>query len=320
MASHWPRAPRTRSALGFSLACLLTTPHCAQAHEESAIVRAVPCAPPTRRRAARARACASAGSNAREQLPQWLSSCCDCRPARWTRVPPTFCTALCTQNKRRYSSLCRCACAARSQHTGIKHSARFQRAVTLLCALARCSDKQARSYATDRAAQDTRRARACRPSTRLGDEIMLVGLLDGSLHALDPTNGQQLWEFSTGAPLVTSHTQDSLVSATSDAPDFFPGVDGRLYHISEDDRSLEARCRPAPFAPWIACMAANGSAVKSQIRSRERVHPREPVYTPSSRPDPATGLTQNQKDCAECVLSENGAVCGRPGCLPGVLV
>lgn len=88
-------------------------------------------------------------------------------------------------------------------------------------------------------------ARARRPSNRFGDEIMLVGLLDGSLHALDPSNGQQLWEYSTGAPLVTSHTQDSLVSATSDAPDFFPGVDGRLYHISEDDRSLEVRPHPS---------------------------------------------------------------------------
>jgi outer membrane protein assembly factor BamB len=70
---------------------------------------------------------------------------------------------------------------------------------------------------------------------------LLVGLLDGTLHALDPSNGQNLWEYSTNDPLLSSHTQDNLVSAHADAPDFFPGVDGWLYHISEQDRSLEVR-------------------------------------------------------------------------------
>jgi hypothetical protein len=87
-----------------------------------------------------------------------------------------------------------------------------------------------------------------RPSHRIGDEILLVGLLDGTLHALDPSNGQQLWEYSTNDPLLSSHTQDNLVSAHADAPDFFPGVDGRLYHISEQDRSLEVCAAWAPHA------------------------------------------------------------------------
>lgn len=48
MARHWPRrgAAGGASALGIGMACLLATPQAAQAQEESAIARAVPCALP----------------------------------------------------------------------------------------------------------------------------------------------------------------------------------------------------------------------------------------------------------------------------------
>ena len=75
-----------------------------------------------------------------------------------------------------------------------------------------------------------------------------MGLLDGSLQALDPTNGQTLWHFDSGDSLIASHAQDSLVSATHERPSFFPGVDGCLYHINHEDKQLEV----SAVAPYCA--------------------------------------------------------------------
>ena len=56
------------------------------------------------------------------------------------------------------------------------------------------------------------------------EEPLLVSLLDGSLVALDPQTGSQLWTFDTGVPLVSVAQQDG------DAPfSVLPGADGVLY-------------------------------------------------------------------------------------------
>jgi hypothetical protein len=85
--------------------------------------------------------------------------------------------------------------------------------------------------------------------------LLLVGLLDGSLNALDPTNGQTLWDFSSGAALVGSHTPHSVIAAPSGTPDFFPGVDGGLYHVNHDQRQLEV-CMHSPAQIRSTCVCA----------------------------------------------------------------
>ena len=79
---------------------------------------------------------------------------------------------------------------------------------------------------------------------------LLVSLLDGTVHAVDPATGESLWSFSSGGPLVRAHarpTRGEWDRPPGDAPDavalrptrggpavVFPGVDGALYALSSE--------------------------------------------------------------------------------------
>jgi outer membrane protein assembly factor BamB len=74
------------------------------------------------------------------------------------------------------------------------------------------------------------RGNACQP------KLLLVGLLGGILHAVDPDSGESIWEFDSGSPMVSAHSPDTLIGS---APTFFPGADGALYHYNKEARHLE---------------------------------------------------------------------------------
>jgi len=63
--------------------------------------------------------------------------------------------------------------------------------------------------------------------------VVLVGVLDGTVHAVDAASGVERWVFDSGSPLVASNTGSP----------FFPGAEGSLYHYNEDDKQLEVRAR-----------------------------------------------------------------------------
>jgi len=59
---------------------------------------------------------------------------------------------------------------------------------------------------------------------------LLVGKIDGSISSVDAENGNILWTFDSGSPLISSSRgPDSKIQV-------FPGIDGSVY-VLEDDRS-----------------------------------------------------------------------------------
>lgn len=72
-----------------------------------------------------------------------------------------------------------------------------------------------------------------------GDDLFLVGLLDGSLNAIDPETGAVLWRYDSGSPMLSVETLETLVPGQHSTPTFFPGADGGLYHYKKDGGHLE---------------------------------------------------------------------------------
>jgi outer membrane protein assembly factor BamB len=66
-----------------------------------------------------------------------------------------------------------------------------------------------------------------------------VGQLDGVLKGIDTATGETIWQFDSGSPLVSAHTPDSLSRGRVNAPTFFPGADGGLYHYNQGEGKLE---------------------------------------------------------------------------------
>jgi outer membrane protein assembly factor BamB len=63
-----------------------------------------------------------------------------------------------------------------------------------------------------------------RSSPALANDTLYIGSEDGLLYAIDATNGEQLWHFTTGGPITSSPTlADGIIYVTSD--------DGKLYAI-----------------------------------------------------------------------------------------
>ena len=92
--------------------------------------------------------------------------------------------------------------------------------------------------------------RLCRAevSAPTGDDIFLVGLLDGTLNAIDPETGAMLWRYDSGSPMVSVQTLEWLIPGQRATPTFFPGADGGLYHYNSDGGNLEVCRAPATRA------------------------------------------------------------------------
>ena len=63
------------------------------------------------------------------------------------------------------------------------------------------------------------------------EDLLLVGTVDGYLHALD-LDGLVLWDFHTGSPLLSSHTHPSVER-------LIPAVDGSLYILDDSRNRLD---------------------------------------------------------------------------------
>ena len=71
------------------------------------------------------------------------------------------------------------------------------------------------------------------------ENLFLVGLLDGSVNALDPDTGATVWRYDSGSPMVSVQTPDTVVAGHTSTPTFFPGADGGLYHYNKEGGQLE---------------------------------------------------------------------------------
>lgn len=60
-------------------------------------------------------------------------------------------------------------------------------------------------------------------------QLLFVGKIDGSVSAVDGNNGNILWTFQTGSPLIATQKEtDSNVQV-------FPGIDGSIFVLHGDE-------------------------------------------------------------------------------------
>ncbi len=65
-----------------------------------------------------------------------------------------------------------------------------------------------------------------------GADVVLVGTVDGFLHAVAAATGEVLWQFHTGSPLLSSHTHPSVER-------LIPSIDGSLFLFDSERGKLE---------------------------------------------------------------------------------
>lgn len=106
--------------------------------------------------------------------------------------------------------------------------------------------------------------RLCRPEASVpsGDDLFIVGLLDGTLNAIDPDTGAMLWRYDSGSPMVSVQTLESLIPGQRATPTFFPGADGGLYHYNSNGGNLEVLLCASPCSIRFS-LALWGSALAS---------------------------------------------------------
>ncbi len=63
-------------------------------------------------------------------------------------------------------------------------------------------------------------------------EILLVGTLDGYLHAISVDSGEEMWQFHTGSPLLSSFTHPGVEK-------LIPSIDGNLFLFDQVKGKLE---------------------------------------------------------------------------------
>eukprot|EP00873_Tetraselmis_striata_P022954 jgi/Tetstr1/443218/TSEL_031257.t1 len=79
---------------------------------------------------------------------------------------------------------------------------------------------------------------------RDGSDSVVVGLLDGSLAALDTATGELRWRFKSGRPLVSSSASGGGLQSGEGPPLIFPGADGSLYTYQQDGEAAGVQKLP----------------------------------------------------------------------------
>lgn len=75
-------------------------------------------------------------------------------------------------------------------------------------------------------------------------DSVVVGLLDGSLAALDTATGELRWRFKSGRPLVSSSASGGGLQSGEGPPLIFPGADGSLYTYQQDGEAAGVQKLP----------------------------------------------------------------------------
>ena len=113
-------------------------------------------------------------------------------------------------------------------------------------------------------------------------DVLLVSLLDGRVMGLDAANGRILWQFDSGAPLVS-------VAQSSAGVNIFPGVDGGLYAFNGLDGTQARLAVGGGMPPWLVrthmLQAANKPSAASSLPSLQLLYVCAP-YTRACKKQP----------------------------------
>jgi hypothetical protein len=118
--------------------------------------------------------------------------------------------------------------------------------------------------------------------------VLIVSLLDGHVVALDQSTGRILWNFDSGAPLVSA--KQSLTA--SQGLNVFPGTDGGLYAyhgITHLNPGLEVRTSEVAILSWIEqgayaqCATAGRSDKQAVAETARAVESAIPIINASQR-------------------------------------
>ena len=125
------------------------------------------------------------------------------------------------------------------------------------------------------------------------DSVLVVGTLDGLVHALNFSSGETIWSFNSGGRLVTSSTllgaQPSLAH-----PVVVSGLDGTIFVFGEEEPlQLEHTIQELVASPTLYSergVAVGSKSVRVAALDSLTGEPRYFYATPTTRADPLLSL------------------------------